>query len=313
MMGRGYPGKIGGALVLSLSACVSVHPRPVESDRLSGQVRFPVRQVQAAFQEVAESATVSLIEPVSGQTRTTTFTDARGRFSLGFGGITLPDQFYYLEAVKGLDSHRIGNDAARVRTLLKREKGQWSSLTGLSSTAPVGLGLGTTALCIIASLRPQGLSLNTLLGTLALDGNDTFNASGTGITQADFSRVRELANQALLRDYDPFDSIQMVTGTFQVKPGILGVPPTISLVQPALAAVGGRITLVGNGFEPSLTSNTVRFSPGVAATVVSATSNRIEVVVPSGATTGDLVLDSGLQRATASFALIPLLDGRMSP
>jgi hypothetical protein len=309
----GWTGRIGGTLVLTLSACAWPAPRPIEGDRVVGQVTFPVRQVQASFQDVAEMATVSLIEPASGQTRTTTLTDAQGRFSLSFGGITLPDQFYYLEAVKGLDSHRVGSDAARVRTLLKREKGQWSSLTGLSAAAPVGLGMSTTAVCIIASLRPAGLTLGSLLGSVALDATETFTPAGTGIPVADFNRVRDLANQALQRDHDPFDAIQLLGGAFQVKAGILGLPPSISSVQPAMAAVGSRIALVGSGFEPSVSSNAVRFSPGVTATVVSATSTRIEIFVPSGASTGELVLDSGLQSATASFTLVPLLDGRMTP
>ena len=310
---REQPVKIGAGVVMALAACASPTPRPGAPERLDGHVRFPVRQLQSTFQDVAESATVSLIEPVSGQTRTTTVTDAQGRFSLAFGGISLPDQFYYLEAVKGLDSNRVGSDAARLRTLLKREKGQWSSLTGLSSTAPVGLGLTTTAMCIIASLRPAGLSLGTWLGSVSLDQAETFNSAGTGITTSEFNRVRDLSSQALVRDFDPFDAIQLVAGTFQVKSGILGVPPTISSVQPALAAVGGRITLVGNGFEPAVASNAVRFSPGISATVMSATSSRIEVLVSWGASTGELVLDSGLQRATASFTLLPMLDGRMSP
>jgi hypothetical protein len=73
---------------------------------------------------------------------------------------------------------------------------------------------------------------------------------------------------------------------------IVGTPPTISYTNPVSAAVSATITIVGNYFGPTQGSSTVTFN-GIAATPTSWNNTQIAVPVPSGATTGPLVVTVG--------------------
>ncbi len=57
-------------------------------------------------------------------------------------------------------------------------------------------------------------------------------------------------------------------------------PPVVTDLSPASAAAGDTITLTGTNFSPDPTQNVVLFS-GMRATVVSASSSELRVVVPS--------------------------------
>lgn len=61
--------------------------------------------------------------------------------------------------------------------------------------------------------------------------------------------------------------------------------PTVTAINPTTAPVGSTITITGTNFSTPPSSNTVTIG-GVAATVVSASSSQLVVVVPAGATTG---------------------------
>ncbi|MBM3271621.1 MAG: hypothetical protein FJZ01_28640, partial [Candidatus Sericytochromatia bacterium] len=149
-------------------------------DRLlvSGEVDLAAlpagRAAKATLGDVTAAAAVSLIDPASGNTVKTALTNASGVFLLsGFGSAFAPatGALYYLEAVKGLGSHAVGRNAARLRTLLRWSGTGWDSLTA----GTVKVGLASTALAALYGLK-SGLAANKrisaadLVGTLGSGG-----------------------------------------------------------------------------------------------------------------------------------------------
>lgn len=322
-MGRTFRanGAIGLALAgVLLVGCPSAE-HPAAADTLEGQAVFPTYRTQADISEVATAATVSLIDPVLNQTRATTLTDAQGRFKLNFGPKEIEqDRFYYLEAVKGLGSNAVGRDAVRVRTLAQRQKAGWVSLTNALPDGFLRIDASSTALCVMVSLlqdtRPATPSL--LIGTLAATGagSATFASEGTGLSQEDFTSVRALVTAAIGNDRDPFDVVRLAPGdAYVLKDGGLSAPgaPTIAQVSPSVALPGETILLRGSGFGSTPDRNEVVFAPGIPATVTAVTPDALRVVVPEGASTGELRLTVDAQTATASFTLLPAVAGDLSP
>ena len=69
--------------------------------------------------------------------------------------------------------------------------------------------------------------------------------------------------------------------------------------NPQQGIVGATVTLQGNGFSTTLSSNIVKFN-GTVATVTSATANQLVVTVPSGATTGPVSVTVGSNTVTST-------------
>ena len=85
--------------------------------------------------------------------------------------------------------------------------------------------------------------------------------------------------------------------------------PSISSVSPSSAAVGASVTIAGVNFGSSQGSGTVKFN-GTAATVTSWTASSIVATVPSGATTGNVVVyASGVNTNGVSFTVLPGITG----
>lgn len=307
--------------LLMLAGLGGCAPRPTavaDEEGFVGQVFFPGYQTQAAISEVATAATVSLIDPVLNETKATSLTDPQGRFSLTFKGSQVGNQVYYLEAVKGLGSNAVGKDAVRVRTLIQRQEGGWTSLNSRMPGSTIVLNTSTTALSLIVSLR-QATSPATpslLIGTVSVGGGgaDTFMDEGTGLTASEFTQVRDLAASALAADTDPFFALEYTAGTYALKPGITGaIAPTITYLEPPMASIAATIVIHGAGFSPTLGGNTVTFTPSVGAVVATASATEIEVSVPAGVTSGELRVTVGSEFATASFTLMPPISGGLDP
>jgi hypothetical protein len=78
----------------------------------------------------------------------------------------------------------------------------------------------------------------------------------------------------------------MVTNPFGTGalPGfVFGQPPVIAAFSPALGPVGTKVTITGSAFSPVMDSDIVYFG-GVRASISSATSGSLVVLVPPGAT-----------------------------
>jgi len=83
---------------------------------------------------------------------------------------------------------------------------------------------------------------------------------------------------------------------------VLGTP-TISTLTPSTGAVGASVTIAGSNFGATQGTSTVKFN-GTTASVSSWSDTSIIVTVPSGATTGNIVVHaSGVDSAGKSFTV----------
>src|SRR5712692_10413160 len=81
--------------------------------------------------------------------------------------------------------------------------------------------------------------------------------------------------------------------------------PSITSLSPTTGAVGASVTIAGSNFGSSQGSSTVKFN-GTTATPTSWSATSIVVPVPSGATTGNVVVHaSGVNSNGVSFTVVP--------
>ncbi|MBI6545856.1 MAG: hypothetical protein HY692_03620, partial [Cyanobacteria bacterium NC_groundwater_1444_Ag_S-0.65um_54_12] len=263
---------------------------------LAGQVRWhdgDKLAIAALPSEIASSATVSLIDPATGQTVATTLTRSDGAFSL-----TMPnwrptsDQPYVLEAMKGLSAggnpNRVGAPAARLRTVVSKVNNQWTSLTG----SRIQISRSTTAVAAIADLKGLASAQIQLLLSCITIGNPDLFTSAAGITQTEYDSVWLLVNSALLLNQDPIRNLARNTGDGSFM--LLERGPLVTDFSAGSGASGGEVILYGNGFDPLNVNNIVRFAGVEASNVtVDAGGTQLRVSVPPGAVTGPLTLRVG--------------------
>jgi N-acetylneuraminic acid mutarotase len=268
-----------------------------EAPPLSGTVVFGDRAVQTTMGDVAKAATVSLINTGANRTEATTLTDDAGKFQLTFARGFKPDSTatYYIEAVKGLDSNRPGNDAVRVRTIAKYKSGGWVTLTN-ASPGGITIGRSTTALAIGAALKagtPSSVDLETLIGAVAVGSPDVYRPV-TNLTQADYESLYTLVDELLAADADPVAGIAYdVSGNTWQRLTQGGSSFSYTTISPSNGNAGDSVTLSGSGFSATLAENKVRFFDGVEAAVTSANPTSLVVTVPSGAASGQTTLQVG--------------------
>jgi hypothetical protein len=87
-----------------------------------------------------------------------------------------------------------------------------------------------------------------------------------------------------------FASTRMICILILATSTVSGVSQKIDAIDPANASIGQRVKITGTGFSATATDNTVTFSNGVVAAVVSSTTTTIETVVPSGAISGPVTV-----------------------
>ena len=89
--------------------------------------------------------------------------------------------------------------------------------------------------------------------------------------------------------------------------------PTIDSVSPGSAEVASVVTISGTNFDPVPEYNRVRFN-NHPAEVISATDSRIVTVVPFGATSGPITVETCGQIASSTeFSVLPLQPSRNRP
>jgi YD repeat-containing protein len=88
----------------------------------------------------------------------------------------------------------------------------------------------------------------------------------------------------------------------------------VSVIEftPNGGAVGASVTIYGTGFSPTPNQNTVTFN-GTAATVASATANRLVTSVPAGATTGPIAVTTPSGSATSGSSFVVAGTGNGAP
>jgi hypothetical protein len=129
---------------------------------------------------------------------------------------------------------------------------------------------------------PSGAS-----GTFA-GGSNTASTNSSGVaTSATFT-----ANSTTGGPYNVVASATGATSANFSLTNIAGAPPTISTLSLTQGPVGAKITITGSNFGPPQQTSTVTFNNTVAA-FSNWTTATIDVTVPSGATTGNVVVTVG--------------------
>ncbi len=265
-------------------------------------------RTQSTMSDVGLAATVSLIDPTSNQVVSTALTDTTGSFVMGVSTLPVAGRAYYIEAVKGLQNNAVGSDAARVRTVIAFNGGAWATMT----QGQITINVSTTALSIIASFNQTSVTPANLLATILLNQAsnglpDTFLSTNTGVSQSAFEQVYSLVKQSLTDDADPFDAITYNGSSYLPK---ADVSLEVDRITPGTAAIGTTVTIWGAGLG---LGNSVTFAPGVVGTVVSGSSNQLQVKVPDGAQTGTVTVKGGKREASTPFTVIPLIGGEFKP
>jgi hypothetical protein len=283
---------------------------------MAGVVDFGAsRAVAVKISDFAAAATVSLIDPETGNTEATTLTDSEGQFVLTFRGAFQPGIGpYYLEAVKGLGpegtANRAGWPLMRVRTIASLDAA-WKSL---NKGNLVTLNRSSTALSAIADLKGldkarilallESLEVNRASAAGELSSKDTFTATSE-VSSVEYLQVNDLVNQALDQDVDPIGSLFLRlpgdTGP-QVEKGIgygmqprfawKGDGPVLHRLEPPVALVGSTVTIHGQGLPGDEASIAVSLG-GKACAVLSAMASKVVIQVPVGATSGPLHIKVG--------------------
>jgi YD repeat-containing protein len=102
--------------------------------------------------------------------------------------------------------------------------------------------------------------------------------------------------------YDAVGNLLSIARTNSGTVSIISISPSTG------AAPGNTITISGTGFSSTASQNTVTFN-GMTATVTSATTNQLVVVVPSGSTTGTISITtpSGSTTSASPFTILTSL------
>ena len=275
------------------------------------------RQVAANMGAIAKGATVSLIDTTTNRTVSTAKTDEAGGFELSFTGGFVPaaDTVYILEAVKGLQDNKPGNDAPRVRTLIQSISGQWSSIVA----GQVFLDVSTTALAIMqgsykAAIPPRtGPEIDPLnyIGLIAQPSGDpnipdTLRGGQAIVNQSIFDQVHGNTWDSITLNQDPVASIQFSNGTF--SPNLAGVPG-ITAVVPNQASVLTDVTIYGKDLAGA---TKVTFNGAVAFIKLPA-PNSLVVTVPAAATSGPVKVTVGTNISNSStFTVLAGFGGKFT-
>ncbi|MBO9540477.1 IPT/TIG domain-containing protein [bacterium] len=277
---------------------------------LSGRIAFSRGYgTQADLEDVAVGATVSLINTGTNQTDATSVTDEKGRFVLSFGSKFKPERtaLYYLEASKGLGGNLPGNNAARVRTLVKFSGG-WTSLTNATPGGGIVLDPVTTAVSIGAALRngnPARFDFATLIGAVT-PGLPSRYAPVSGLSEADCTAILVLVEQALGLDRDPTAGVALELDEW-VEATQNNARLFVSALTPSSGSVNTDVTVTGTGFSPTPSNNVLRFN-GTPAGVVASSATSMRTSVPAGATSGQTSVQVG-----ARLQLGPIFSVEVRP
>lgn len=254
-----------------------------QSRVIVGRVDFSsLRQTQATVGDVLDRATVSLIDALTGETRTTAISDASGNFSLSMPGfVPITDGTYVVEAVKGLGAQLPGRTAPRLRTVVQHTPAGWLSLTNAAAGGAIVINKHTTALAIVSALDPIGLPALQAMGKVRATPPSALNAAPTWPSHPD-SELDNLAadvETTLGRDDDPIATVDTI------KPSLQGITPTSGSANQV-------ISLTGSGFTGGTTTVKLGAMVVPSSNIFAITKNRIIFTVPVGASSGNVVVST---------------------
>jgi RHS repeat-associated protein len=168
----------------------------------------------------------------------------------------------------------------------------------LRAAAPTITSLSVTSGAVGASVTITGTNFGSTQGTSTVTFNGT---TATVTTWTTTSIVTTVPTGATTGNVVVTVSRKASNGeSFTVV-----AAPSITSLSITTGAVGAAVTITGTNFGSSQGSGTVKFN-GTAATVTSWSATSIGVTVPSGATTGNVVVfASGVNSNGSSFTVVP--------
>lgn len=278
---------------------------PASDHAIRGRVEWPsapARNTQVLIGDLANGASVNLIDAQTGFTKCATIASPEGTFVLEKCGVPDPRP-YILEAQKGLGDQKLGFDSARLRAFIKFEGGQWRGMH--ASQSGIVISPSTAALV----LMQQGLALapEDFIGSIVSSGTpyDTISAV---VDTPTYQAVTDMVRQALANDSDPVQAVSYSGTAFSIT---LGTVPAVAEIKPASAFGGNKITLVGRNLaNPS--SVTIG---GKTCPIDSSTPTSIVATLPHDAATGPLVVNfpSGPSTIAITYTVESPLSGRYKP
>lgn len=306
------------ALSLGLASCHAPDPVQegvaVQARAIAGTIQTPSREVAALITDVANGATVALIDGTTGTTVATTVSNPQGGFSLYLpsGFTPVAGRPYYLEAVKGLaaggTANRAGAPIARLRTILFPQGANWVSLNSSVPGDSISIGWASTAVALIASLRGLAVADQLNLVGKVISAGTSFNPTGTLITSTEFNVVYGLVNLALNSDQDPLGTVSYdpsgasPAAQYGRKPGNLVLYDTFS---PALPATGSTVTLNGQDLPAPRSDVTVMIGEKpVASWTTNADRTQMTVTLPGNVSGGAFSITQGMSTWLGPFVPI---------
>jgi hypothetical protein len=152
----------------------------------------------------------------------------------------------------------------------------------------------------ITWLNPESISFGTPLSTIQLDASANVPGNYTYTPAAGV--ILPVGTNVLSVSFAPTSS-GYTTATATANLLVTDIP-TITSILPNPAAVGATVTIAGNLFGSAQGSSTVVFN-GVPATVTSWSNNSLTLNVPTGATTGDVVVTVGGTPSNSFLFMVP--------
>ncbi|MNS10247.1 Serine/threonine-protein kinase PknD [compost metagenome] len=289
---------------------------------LKGRIERP-SSVMATPTDIANGATIAVIDAESGLTLSTGLSDAQGNFVLSFGdGVTLVNgRAYYLDVMKGirLDANQpdapfnqAGADTLRLRNILFYEQptmgtGAWKSLMNGTAGNEINVGNRSTTLSIALALKRQAgetVVLSDFAGSLEADiENDPAWTMG-GLTQPVYTTLKGIVLEAIANDRDPLQYVVYDAGRKTFLNPWIGF--SIASVTPTEGPINQVITITGEGFD--LGDPTVAIN-GREAQVLTRTPQIITAKVLPGTRTGPVSVKIGTTLQAGNTFKVNFHDG----
>src|ERR1700680_2062152 len=186
----------------------------------------------------------------------------------------------------------------------------------VSGTASNGVSFTVVAAPNITSLSPTSGAVGaavTITGTNfgSTQGTSTVKFNGTTATVTSWSATSIVAT--VPNGATTGNVVVMVGGNASNGSSFTVVAaPNITSLSPTSGAVGAAVTITGTNFGSTQGTSTVKFN-GTTATVTSWSATSIATTVPSGATTGNVVVHaSGVDSNGSTFTVFPSISS-LSP
>ena len=296
--------------------------QPQAAHVLQGSLK-PSRQLQATLPEIAEAATVSLIDGLTGYTAATTVTNADGSFAMRFqeGFAPVEGRPYYLEAIKGIKGrgpsiqpndlfNQAGADAVRLRTIIYYQStpSGWVSPYNFQPGS-IFISQETTTLALSIFLKQHTLALDPALFIGSLNFDTDAYIQVPGLASQEFADALVIVKEAIAQDRDPIQFMAYDSSSQSFMNLYNG--HSIDALAPSTGGIGDEVTIIGDGFDlPG--ELTVRFNGVEAYLVAPPTKDRLRVRVPVGARSGPVSVRIGTVTQGGGEFTVNSFDGHRS-